>query len=155
MHYNVISLKHRFYIFFFRKRNNRDVCGKKDKYESCEAAIRASRLLLEKRLSSVDVRVPPPTEVLKAGIDQIKYSKMWMGFPSLDSNALNKELIKRLVYPNQNGIFYFFVFWILKGKYALGVGIVIRTFSGHKENPVTPSLMAPPKLWRTLLITIK
>ena len=80
--------------FCFRKRNCRDVTGKREKHESCESAIRESLLLLEKRFSTVDVFVPAPAEVLRCG-EPIKYSKTPGVFPFLDASALNKEPVKR------------------------------------------------------------
>ncbi|KAK6630277.1 hypothetical protein RUM44_004944 [Polyplax serrata] len=77
-----------------RKRTSRDPSVRKDKHESCEAAIRASRLLLEKRFSTVDIKVPLPVEVVRSQ-EHFKYLKTPASFPQLDASSLNKEPVKR------------------------------------------------------------
>lgn len=83
-------------ILFFRKRNNRDdPTARGEKQESCEAAIRASQLLIEKRLSSVDLKVPAAKEVLPTPSEHFKLLRTPRSFPTMDAVVLNKEPAKR------------------------------------------------------------
>lgn len=54
-------------------------------------------MLIEKRLSSVDFKVPAAKEVLPAPSEHFKLLRTPRSFPALDAVALNKEPARRLV----------------------------------------------------------